>query len=179
MDPLSPSQCWTEKIYRETCDESTFILQHLALTHFSSTFNIVVGGWGLRRDAHFETHVYFADTGTLKIRKRIKWNRDELEKKNNLVTHWDPIENKISHLCLHLLQRANFIWRQPASAVKHIGISYVSLPPTISICSTPQPESTAQGTFWLSQQANSCTGQKNALGNVVFASSCQNHHVLL
>ena len=49
--------------------------------------------------------------------------------KYNLVTHWDPIENKISHLCLHLLQRANFIWRQPASAVKRIGISYVSLPP--------------------------------------------------
>ena len=48
--------------------------------------------------------------------------------KYNLATHQDPIENQISHLCLHLLQRANFIWSQPASAVKHIGIQYVSLP---------------------------------------------------
>ena len=32
------------------------ILQHLALSH------LVMGGLG--HDAHFKTHVYFADTGT-------------------------------------------------------------------------------------------------------------------
>ena len=71
----------------------------------------------------FCRHRYPENPETRKMKPR--WAGE----KYGLVTHWGPIENKISHLCLHLLQRASFIWRQPASAVKHTGIAYVSLPP--------------------------------------------------
>ena len=61
--PLSPSQCWPEKTYAETRDESTFILQHLALSYLNRTLNIVLGEWGSALLRFLKFHVYFADTG--------------------------------------------------------------------------------------------------------------------
>ena len=68
--PLSPSQCWPEAVYAETHNESTFILQHLALSHLNRTLNIVLGGWGSALPHFLKFHAQFADTGTLKLKIR-------------------------------------------------------------------------------------------------------------